>query len=95
MSETDNKAVFLAAFPSIQSAIKVTGDKCGMRVQLDIPETELAEGIKLLMWRQQVLQVTIEPKPRQDFGVAEQENDTGTVSRTKAKKRVGAGDSGV
>jgi hypothetical protein len=56
------KAIFLAAFPAIQSAIKVTGDASGMRVQLDIPESEMGEAVKVLAWRQMVLRVTIEPE---------------------------------
>ena len=52
---------FRAAFPSIQSAIKVYGDKQGMRIQLDIPESEMAEALQLLMWREQVLRITVEP----------------------------------
>jgi hypothetical protein len=59
MSES---ASFLAAFPCIQSAIKVYGDKQGMRVQLDIPESEMAEALKLLMWREQVLRVVVRPE---------------------------------
>ena len=57
-------ASFLAAFPAIQSAIKVYGDRQGMRVQLDIPESEMGEAVKLLMWREQVLRVTVEPEHR-------------------------------
>jgi hypothetical protein len=59
-------ASFLAAFPCIQSAIKVYGDKQGMRVQLDIPESEMAEALKMLMWRERVLRITVEPE--QDEG---------------------------
>lgn len=57
----DNSATFKAAFPVIQSAIKVRGDCGGMRVQLDIPESEMAEAIKILAWRMKVLRITIEP----------------------------------
>jgi hypothetical protein len=57
-----DSATFLAAFPTIQSAIKIYGDRQGMRIQLDIPESEMAEALKLLMWREQVLQVTIGPE---------------------------------
>ena len=32
-----------------------------MRVQLDIPEPEMAEAVKLLAWREMVLRVTVEP----------------------------------
>lgn len=49
---------FLAAFPPIQSAIKVCGDG-GARIQLDIPESEMDEVMRLMALRGQVLQVTI------------------------------------
>jgi len=55
-------ATFLAAFPTIQSAIKIDGGGNGMRVQLDIPESEMGEALKMLLWREQVLQVTVEPE---------------------------------
>lgn len=55
-------ASFLAAFPAIQSAIKVYGDKQGMRIQLDVPESEMGEALKLLMWRERVLRVTVGPE---------------------------------
>ena len=57
-----DSASFLAAFPTIQSAIKVYGDKQGMRIQLDIPESEMGEALKLLMWREMVLRVTVGPE---------------------------------
>ena len=55
----DNEARFLASFPSIQTALKIHGDGCGMRIQLDVPESEMAEAVKLLAWRQCVLVVTV------------------------------------
>ena len=58
MSES---ASFLASFPSIQTAIKIHGDGNGARIQLDIPESEMGEAMKLLLWRQMVLRVTVEP----------------------------------
>lgn len=67
MSENDG-ATFRASFPAIQSAIKVDGSGGGMRVQLDIPESEMAEAVKLLAWRQQVLRVTIEPENGENTG---------------------------
>ena len=60
MSEELDRAVFLASFPPIQSAIKRTGNGDGMRVQLDIPETEMGEGIKLFGMTGQRLKVIIE-----------------------------------
>jgi hypothetical protein len=76
------KVIFLAAFPSIQSAIKITGAGDGMRIQLDIPESEMANAIELLAWRQRVLRVTVELES----------NGKGTsVSRTTAKRRKAIG----
>jgi hypothetical protein len=54
-------ATFLASFPPIMSAIKVDGAGGGMRIQFDVPESEMGEAVKLLMWREVGLKVTIEP----------------------------------
>ena len=59
-----DSATFLAAFPAIQSAIKVYGDRQGMRIQLDIPETEMGEALQMLMWREMVLRMTVEPETK-------------------------------
>ena len=59
----DDSATFKAAFPVIQSAIKVRGDCGGMRIQLDIPESEMAEAVKILAWRMKTLLITIKPAP--------------------------------
>ena len=61
MTEDQDRAVFEAAFPAIQSAIKIYGDRQGMRVQLDVPESEMGEATKLLLWRERVLRITVEP----------------------------------
>lgn len=61
MSES---ARFRAAFPAIMTAIKICGDGSGMRIQLDVPESEMAEALKLLMWRERVL--VVEVRPEQD-----------------------------
>lgn len=55
-----DKVEFLATFPPIMSAIKVTGNDDGMRIQLDIPESEVGNAARLLLMRKEVLQVTIE-----------------------------------
>ena len=57
----DNQASFVATLPPILSAIRVAGDG-GMRVQLDIPESEMGEACKMLMWREMVLRVHVEPE---------------------------------
>ena len=58
----DNEARFLASFPSIQTALIIHGDGCGMRILFDVPESEMPEAIKLLAWRQCVLVVTVRPE---------------------------------
>ena len=62
-------ATFLATLPPILSALRFSGDG-GLRVMFDVPESEMAEAVKLLAWRQQVLRVTVEP----DSGRATDEN---------------------
>ena len=57
-----DSATFLASFPPIMSAIRLGQD--GMRLQFDVPETEMAQALKLLAWRDVVLKVTIKPRPR-------------------------------
>jgi hypothetical protein len=60
---------FLASLPPIQSAVKVSGNGDGMRVQLDIPESEMANAVEFLAMRGVVLRVTVEiaeePKGRE------------------------------
>ena len=51
-------ARFRASIPPIMSGIKTGGD--GMRVQFDIPETDMGEGVKLLAMRGKRLIVTVE-----------------------------------
>ena len=65
MSEM-GRATFRAAFPSIHSAIKIKGSGDGMRIQFDIPESDMGEAVKLLQWRQTVLVVTVEPEKADD-----------------------------
>ena len=57
-----DKATFLAAFPATQSAMRIHGSGDGMRIELDIPASEMAEAVKLQLWTQCVLKVTVEPE---------------------------------
>lgn len=52
------QATFVASIPPIMTGIKTGGD--GMRVQFDIPETEMGEAAQLLAMRGKVLRVTVE-----------------------------------
>ena len=54
-----DKATFRASIPPIMSGIKTGGD--GMRVQFDIPESDMGEAVKLLVMRGKVLTLTVEP----------------------------------
>ena len=57
MSELDT-AVMSAFIPPLQSAIRTGGD--GMRVTLEIPETEMGQAVKLVAMRGKRLKVTVE-----------------------------------
>lgn len=58
------RAEFCASLPPIQSAIK--SDGASIRVQFDIPESEIAESIKLMMMRGKLLRVVVEVEPEAD-----------------------------
>ena len=64
-SSAFTRLTFQASFPPIQSAIKVGQD--GMRIQFDIPESEMGNAVGLLAMRDKVLRLTVEvveqPKP--------------------------------
>jgi hypothetical protein len=59
----EEQVTFRCAFPAVQSAVRVSGSG-GMRIQLDIPESELARAVDLLAWRQRVLVVTVRPEKK-------------------------------
>ena len=52
------KINFNASLPDIQSALSVGGT--GARLKLDVPETDLAEVIKMVMVKGKLLRVTVE-----------------------------------
>jgi len=62
------KIEFMASLPDIQSAISIGGDGA-TRVKLDIPESELAEAVKLVMLKGQAFKVKIETIKQEDWGV--------------------------
>ena len=53
-----DSVTFLASFPAIQSAIRVGDD--GMRIQLQIPESEMDKALWLIAMREKRLKVTVE-----------------------------------
>lgn len=52
---------FKCQIAPILSAIKVTGDGGGMRVQFDVPESEMAQALYLMTMRECVLEITVKP----------------------------------
>ena len=56
-----DSASFIATLPPFLSAIRISGDG-GCRIMFDIPETEMGEAMKLLLWREQVLRITVAPE---------------------------------
>jgi len=56
-------ATFSAVLPSIATAIRIHGDS-GMRIQLDIDDSYVAEVLKLVAWRECELEVTVRPVPK-------------------------------
>lgn len=56
----EERAVFEAVFPSTQSAIRVHGD-AGMRIELDIDESNVPRALDVMLWRNRRLKITVEP----------------------------------
>lgn len=54
------KIEFVASLPQIQSAIKISGGD-GSRIQMDVPDTDLAAVVRLLAFKNKVFKVTVEP----------------------------------
>ena len=51
---------FIASFPDIQTAISIGGDG-STRIKLDMPETEIASAVKLVLLKGMAFTVTIKP----------------------------------
>ena len=66
-------ATFTATLPPLLSAIRISGDG-GCRIMLDVPESEMGEAVKLLMWRQMPLRVTVEPERERGVTLAERDS---------------------
>ena len=52
------RATFAASIPPLQSAIRTGGD--GMRITIEVPESEMGQAVKLIAMRGKRLKVTIE-----------------------------------
>jgi len=59
---------FIASLPDIQSAILISGNGA-VRVKLEIPESELAAAIKLVMLKGKAFKVTIKELEKDTLAV--------------------------
>jgi hypothetical protein len=59
---------FVASLPDIQTAISIGGDGA-TRVRFDIPESELANAVKLVMLKGHAFRVKIETIKEDDWAV--------------------------
>jgi hypothetical protein len=66
MSRDVASVTFLATIAPLQSGIQITGDKAGMRLKIDVPESEMANALTLLVWRERVLEITVRPQNERD-----------------------------
>lgn len=57
---------FIASLPDIQSAISIGGDG-STRLKLDIPASELAEAVKMVMLKGKAFKVIIEVLDEKDY----------------------------
>jgi len=54
------KIVFIASLPDILSAINIAGQDGNSRIKLDIPASDVAAVVQLIMMKGQSFKVTIE-----------------------------------
>ena len=58
------KIEFIASLPDLQAAITISGDGA-TRVRFDIPESELANAVKLVLFKGKAFKVTIDDGTKQ------------------------------
>ena len=62
------KIEFIASLADVQTAISIGGDG-STRLKLDIPASELAEAVKMVMLKGKAFKVNIEAIEQEDWGV--------------------------
>jgi len=55
-----DKITFIASLPAIQSAILISGDGNGAKIKLEVPQSEIAEVLKLSLLHGKCFKVIIE-----------------------------------
>ena len=58
---TDDSTTFRATLVPGRNSIGLSGDG-GARIHFDIPDTDMAEALRLLLWRDRVMVVTVRPE---------------------------------
>ena len=61
------KIVFTASLPDILSAINIAGQDGNSRIKLDIPASDVAAVVQLIMMKGQSFKVTIEEISESDW----------------------------
>lgn len=56
----DDSATFRATLVPGRNAIGLAGEG-GARIHLDVPDSDMAEALRLLLWRDRVMVVTVRP----------------------------------
>lgn len=54
------KIEFSASLPPIQSALNISGNGDGARIKLDVPGSDMAQVLKLVLLTGKVFKVTVE-----------------------------------
>ena len=62
--ESIKEITFKAYLPATQTAIQRHGAGNGMRITLEVPESEMRHALSLLIWVQENFEVTIKKLPR-------------------------------
>jgi hypothetical protein len=60
MTVMKDPVTFLCTIAPLQSGIQITGDGNGLRLKIDVPESEMGNAIRILEMRNEVLRVTVE-----------------------------------
>ena len=67
------KIELIASLPDIMTAITIGGDG-STRVKFDIPESEIANAVKMVLLKGKAFKVLIETIEEEDFGVKIDDN---------------------
>ncbi len=84
---------FLASIAPLQSGMMVDGAGNGMRLKIDVPESEMPVAVRLLAWRQKRLRITIVPDD-DAMTIESTDGEHRAIGRRAAKKRIEQGSPG-